>query len=266
MPNIDVFGQAGTPFTALSREVAVTVDDGALSITVIFGVNNPMLSALEIVLLAPHLAHAVPGGPYSAVDVDGDGYAVVHVDGSQSHTHAPGLRLTTFQWSIGGNVVGNSEVDDIVLEIGTHDVLLHVMDSAGNESRGSTTIHVLGSEYPNIAAISPTVGSVDGGYLVRIQGSGFSEATKVWFGDDVISTFTIENDSSITLLSPSIGLAVPVLIIVEATPGRSNPSTFTYIDNMPVAFDVRELLRTSNPTAVAFGPDRRLYVGSGDGE
>ena len=49
-------------------------------------VNAPILLAIEIQLVADHLAHAVTNGPYSAFDSAGNGSESVEVDGFLSHT------------------------------------------------------------------------------------------------------------------------------------------------------------------------------------
>lgn len=265
VPNIDAYSQAGGPFVAFSREVAVTVDDGALSIEVVFGVNNPMLSGLEILLLAPHLAHAVPGGPYSAVDIDDDGYAIVSVDGGQSHTHAAGEKVVTFEWTVGGTTLGSTEVAELLLPLGAHELRLHIVDSGGHESFASTRVDVLGSEYPSISSIFPQTGRLLGGDLVLIMGSGFSNVTSVHFGDFKVSAFHVVQDNLISLKSPESSHAVPVSVEVETVVGVSNPGLFTYIGDMPVSFHIGELVQVNNPTSVAFGPDRKLYVGTSDG-
>jgi hypothetical protein len=73
---------------------------------------------LEISFVAPHLAHAIVGGPYSAVDSDGDGVAVVHVDGTLSHTHAPDRTVIGWTWKVDGQQVGTGAVADVTLPAG----------------------------------------------------------------------------------------------------------------------------------------------------
>ena len=105
-------------------------------------VDLPKLSAIEIKLLAPHLAHAVAGGPYTGVDVDGDGFGVVSVDSSESHTHATGKALIDWTWKEGATIIGQGETTSLTLPVGNHTVSLTVVDDGGNDSTEDVLVTV----------------------------------------------------------------------------------------------------------------------------
>jgi hypothetical protein len=84
---------------------------------------------------------------------------------------------------------------------------------------------------PYVTGVSPTAGSTVGGTGVTIAGSGFTAATKVFFGGVQAATFTIVNDTQITVSSPAQSQAV-VNVIVEdganASPVNAPADQFTY--------------------------------------
>jgi IPT/TIG domain len=90
---------------------------------------------------------------------------------------------------------------------------------------------------PVVTGLAPSSGSVDGGDSVTISGSGFTGATGVSFGGIDAASFTVNDDGSITAMSPP-GSAGTVDVTVT-TPG-GGPSAavagdqFTYVDPPPV--------------------------------
>lgn len=89
--NVDIFQLGGgQDLKAITLVTPQTVSDGVLSMLFTDSVpkaNQPKISGIEIKRLAPHLAHAVAGGPYFSTDSDGDGFEAVAVDAYQSHTY-----------------------------------------------------------------------------------------------------------------------------------------------------------------------------------
>ena len=263
-PSVDLFALGGGS-QEITLEAPVVVSDGTLSIQFIAsGVGNPKLNALEVVMIESHLAHAVTQGPYVAVDNDGDGSAVVALDGTLSHTHGYGLVLTEWNWIIDEQTRATGEVTSVQLPVGKHEVTLSVTDSGGNENAASTSIDVLPRGHPWISSIQPRRGLVSGGDMVSLSGYGFGNVVGVQFGETKLlkSEILVLNATMIQFRSPLASLARPVSIQVETSVGTSNTVSFTYYDGSPVVFMKGIVASIPSPTAVAFGPDHKLYVGT----
>jgi len=61
---------------------------------------------------------------------------------------------------------------------------------------------VVGNQ-PSILGVTPSVGTTAGGFSVTIQGLYFTGATAVTFGGVSISSFTVVNSNTITLIAPA---------------------------------------------------------------
>jgi IPT/TIG domain len=265
--NVDIVAIAGTGQRAITLGATITVLDGHVSISVGEVENEPKMNGIEIRRALPHLAHAVSNGPYYAVDSDNDGYGYVQLDGSESHTHAPDLELVQWTWREGRQTIASSEKAYAKVPVGEHDVDFTVLDSGGNEATESTTITVYPFGFPAITKISPMFGSLLGGEVVTIMGTGFDYDTTeliVRFGVEQITGSVIQflNSTAITVLSPHVPISAPVPVSVETPLGRSEDVTFTYASSTPISFSTKLLLNFSQPTSASFGPDGKLYVGS----
>jgi glucose/arabinose dehydrogenase len=275
--DIDVFRFAGSTLNrAVTMEKAVSVADGVMSLWLEEATpkrGDPKLCGIEIKSLGPHLAHAVTGGPYTVVDTKGAGSAVVNVDGSGSHTHGPGLVLAEYVWRSGSTVLGRGEKASLTLPVGVSALTLTIRDSGGNTHTETTQITVLSSEFPDISGLSPLSGPMAGGTFVTIKGTGFkslsSGNTTVLFGETRLTGSAIQviNATTITFVTPASSVATPVAVSVLTPVGESNKATFTYVANGgPISFTSGLMARIRFPTAMAFGPDRRLYVGTYSGQ
>ena len=274
--NVDIvaLGQ-GVNFKALTLEKPQLVTDGALSLSFLLSspvpVNYPKLSGIEIKLVEDHLAHAVANGPYIATDMDKDGFEVVAVDGGLSHTHAIDAYLVDFVWKTGATILGTTEVADLTLPVGENTVTLTVTDSDGNDSTETTTITVRPDIYPTIVGLTPSSGSIAGGNIVTISGSGFTASaaeTTVAFGDIDLTDADIEivDEKTITVQAPSAAIGAPVSVSVTTVVGTSNADLYTYIASSEIKFTESVLTDFPKPTRVAFGPDGRLYVSDLNGQ
>jgi len=192
--------------------------------------------------------------------------------GSQSHTHNPGQVLTDWIWKEGSKVLSLKEVATLTLPIGAHDISLLVIDSLGSEAIETTKVTVRACGWPIVDDLSPKEGPQSGGDQVTIKGSGFSSATSVMFGQVELSgnKINVVDDSTITVISPSSGIAVPVKVSVKTSSplAESNSKLFTYVGDVPIIFDIKKLANSDfyKPITVAFGPDGKLYAGNGKGE
>src|SRR5271163_4117884 len=83
---------------------------------------------------------------------------------------------------------------------------------------------------PVVSGLSPSSGSISGGTVVTIAGTGFTGATAVGFGSTSAFSFTVNSDTQITATTPKSTTADTVLVTVT-TPGGSSNSTesFTYL-------------------------------------
>jgi Malectin domain/IPT/TIG domain len=270
--DIDIVDRAnGLANAAVTIDIPVPVADGFLTITAMENVprfDNAKLSAIEVQLIGPHSAHAVTGGPYTVVDADGDGFAVVSVDATESHTHAIDQKLNSFVWKEGNTIIGSGNVTSFTLPVGQHVVTLTVGDTSNDRNTDTTTISVLPKSFPSVTSIDPVSGNVAGGTLVTITGTGLEFATAVRFGVTMLtgSAITVVNPNTITVVSPFSGSEVPAPVSVITPTAESNSKNFNYISAIPIRFNLFQLLAIQNPTAVAFGPDSKLYVGTLKGQ
>jgi hypothetical protein len=196
------------------------------------------------------------------------GSAVTKVDGTFSHSHGTGLEVVKRTWKEGSTVVGSSPKPNITLPVGEYVVSLTVKDNENNEATDTTTIIVNPFGYPAVSNINPSSGSIAGGDIVTIKGSGFTYAsslTKVKFGVVMLSgsSLTIDDQFTIRVRSPSAVIGSPASVTVQIQLATSNAEIYTYLASSPIAFNTDVLtLDTAAPTSAAFGTDGKLYVGT----
>jgi hypothetical protein len=104
--------------------------------------------------------------------------------------------------------------------------------TAGGQS-GAKTYTYIGP--PVISGLSPAHGSMRGGTVVTISGSGFSNASAVTFDGTAAAGFTVNSDTSITATTPSRTTtgAVHTQVVVPAgssANGASDQFTYGIID------------------------------------
>ena len=252
---------------AFSFDLITEVVDGFLEIRCVAKVGNAIISAIKIESNGPHLAHAVAGGPYVAVDIKDAGSALVPVDGSLSHTHGPGLDLVKWIWMLGTTEIASGETAALDLSVGQHSVALRVIDNDGNEAEQDTQVSVLPFGNPVLYTVFPDSGDVIGGETVTLTGVGFDfreEDTVVQFGSKSLSgpsQITVLNETTIVVKqTPSAVIGAPIEVKVYTPIGLSNKQFYTYIAGVPIAFDSGTVFEAAMPTAIAFGPDGKLYV------
>jgi N-acetylneuraminic acid mutarotase/glucose/arabinose dehydrogenase len=273
LDNLDIYSEVGAN-TATTKSATTTVSDEALTIDFSHGVENPKISAIEIHSIEGgggppgHFAHAVPGAPQTVVDADFSGAVDVTLDGSYSHTHAFGETITGWTWKIGTSTIATSEFAVVSLPVGFNTITLEVIDSSSNSASDFTTVTVLNGSVPDITTLTPNQGDFSGGTSVTINGSGFTapvQDTTVHFGPVNLNGggFNIVDPNTIEVLSP--GGTGTVQVTIETPGGISIPKNFTYVDSSlpPIQF-ASGTVSTSivGPTSIAFGPDKKLYVGT----
>jgi ELWxxDGT repeat protein len=84
---------------------------------------------------------------------------------------------------------------------------------------------------PVVSGISPSTGPTSGGTAVTLTGTGFTDATAVYFGGAPATRFTVNGDGSITAIAPAAPAGGTVDVTVFA-PGGTSATTasdqFTY--------------------------------------
>jgi hypothetical protein len=178
-----------------------------------------------------------------------------------------------FNWTQDGVQFSLQESPTKVFPVGVHTITLTVTDNGGNVASETTTVTVFNSTTPDIARLTPNAGSIAGGYPVQLVGTAFA----IFHPVNITVNFNgimltgpsqiqiINSTSTIQVVAPVSTLAGSVSVTVATPLGTSAPQLFVYIDSsVPnITFsegDVRTGL--DGPTAVAFGPDRKLYVGT----
>jgi cysteine-rich repeat protein len=110
---------------------------------------------------------------------------------------------------------------------GTVDV---TVTTAGGTSSASSNDQFTFVTAPTVSGISPDSGPVNGGTLVTITGANFIDVTGVNFGEDPAG-FTVNDDASITAVSPAIEAPDTVDVTVVTVGGmsaRTAADVFTY--------------------------------------
>jgi hypothetical protein len=110
---------------------------------------------------------------------------------------------------------------------GTVDV---TVTTAGGTSSASSTDQFTFIAAPAVSGLNPDSGTVNGGTLVTILGTNFIDVTAVNFGETPAG-FTVNDDSSITAMSPAAEAADRVHVTVVTVGGMSATSAadeFTY--------------------------------------
>jgi hypothetical protein len=114
---------------------------------------------------------------------------------------------------------------------------------------------------PIVTGISPNTGTALGGTTVTITGTGFTNVVYVSFGGYAAQSFTINSDTSITVVTPALYYDGTVDITVQTlASGWSNTTPadqFTYADAAPTVTGV------SPNTGSAAGGDTVTITGTG---
>jgi hypothetical protein len=83
---------------------------------------------------------------------------------------------------------------------------------------------------PTVASLQPAAGTVDGGTVVTVTGTGLTGSTGVAFGDATGTALEVVSDTELRVTSPAHA-AAPVDLVVQHPNGASAPTVFTYEDN-----------------------------------
>ncbi len=89
---------------------------------------------------------------------------------------------------------------------------------------------------PVVTGVTPSQGPEAGGTTINITGAGFTGATEVDFNGAPATSYTVNNNSDITAVTPAGTGAVAVQVITAGNVSPATPSdVFTYVDENPTA-------------------------------
>jgi len=119
---------------------------------------------------------------------------------------------------------------------GTVDVTVSTPNGTSATSAADQFVYN-GPTAATVTNVSPTTGSTDGGTIVIITGTGFTGATAVSFGSTAATRFTVDSDSQITAISPSVK-SEGIVDVIVTTPGGTSATSgadqFTYFLPPPI--------------------------------
>ncbi|MFA4861033.1 IPT/TIG domain-containing protein [Methanoregula sp.] len=219
------------PFSWYPGSVPVTVRNahgsaGSLDPVILYTYEYPLP---ELTNISPS-SGSVAGG--TAVTITGSGFTgITNVQFGENS--ATGL-----------NVINNWELTILTPPSSDGIVAVSVSNPAGTgRSSGAATMFHYEVPVPKLTGISPPAGSMDGGTVVTLTGSGFNGTRSVLLGGKPVTVLNIVNDSQLTILTPPSSLGSFPISITNAygEGGSLGPSTlFQYVINpVPTAVPVR---------------------------
>lgn len=128
----------------------------------------------------------------------------------------------------GLSIVNDSQLTIIAPPNSAGPVALYVINPAHTGgSAGSAAIFRYDIPVPRLTGISPSSGSMEGGTVVTLTGSGFTGTTDVRFGGKTATGLHVINDSLLTVITPQSSLGLFPISITNAygQGGSQGPST-----------------------------------------
>ncbi|MGB3801988.1 MAG: PKD domain-containing protein, partial [Lewinella sp.] len=166
LDNYDIFADVGAE-TPTVKSYVVTVSDGVINLTLdaspeVGGINQPKLSALEIISEGEVAPNADPVAVASASPLQGVAPLTVTLDGSAS-TDSDG-RVVSYDWAWEGGTA-SGEITEAIFSAGTYEVSLTVTDNLGATNTAALSIEALpdtdGDGIPDSEDNCPTIPSTD---------------------------------------------------------------------------------------------------------
>jgi hypothetical protein len=207
---------SSTQITAVSpAEATGTVD---ITVTTPAGTSGTS-SADHFTYTAPNTLSITSVGTAGGAGPTGGGNGVLIV--------GTGL-LGTSSVSFGSNaalsftVISDSDIFAVAPAGSAGTVSLTVTTPAGSASSNYTY-----RAAPTISLLSSTSDTASGGVPITITGTGFTGASAVYFGDAAVTSFTVNSDTSISVVVPAHDTG-SVNVSVYAPGGESGTLSFTY--------------------------------------
>lgn len=208
---------AGTKYTAVIPDLAV---DGFVAMKLIATDTTGNTLTTEWDLAFYHQTNS--GAPVADAGIDqqltadfGNADALAVLDGSASYD--PDGQIATYVWKEGGVILGNSDVINAVLTVGTHDITLTVTDNDGFTASDMTRVVVDAAMVAPVADAGGDVqidiefGSLSA--LVELDGSASSDAdgqivTYLWKEGEVVLGTGAVIEADLTIGTHDITLTV----------------------------------------------------------
>jgi IPT/TIG domain/Viral BACON domain len=234
----------GSGFTGASKVLFGTVPASSVTVN----------SDTQITAVSPagsgtvHVTVTTPGGTTTTSIADRFTYRVAPTLTSISPTSGPaaggtsviiqgsgftGASKVLFGTVAASSVTVNSDTQiTVVSPAGSGTVHVTVTTPGGTSatSKADRFTYLVVPPIPTLTSISPTSGPATGGTTVTITGSGFTGASKVLFGRTAASSFTVDSDTQITVVSPAGSGTVHVRVITPVgTTATSKADRFQYI-------------------------------------
>jgi hypothetical protein len=225
-------GDNTTAFNVLSNtSLSVYIPAGEAAETVNIAVTtvggaSARTSADQYTYLAPPPAPTVTGvSPNAGTAAGGDTVTITGTGFSNASDVSFGGVSASFTVNNDGSITATTPATSAD---GTVDVT--VTNLGGTSATDAADQFTYTDAPPTVTGVSPSAGTAAGGDTVTISGTSFTTATGVNFGGVAAASFTVNNDGSITAVTPA-GNAGTVDVTVSAVGGTSATSTadhFTY--------------------------------------
>jgi hypothetical protein len=85
------------------------------------------------------------------------------------------------------------------------------------------------SATPAVDSITPITGTASGGTVVTVRGSGLTGSTGVTFGGSAGTSFTIVNDSTITVTTPAHAAGAVNVVVANPRGNVTLTNGYTYV-------------------------------------
>ncbi|HYU79444.1 MAG TPA: IPT/TIG domain-containing protein [Vicinamibacterales bacterium] len=95
---------------------------------------------------------------------------------------------------------------------------------------------IVGAAAPTVTSVIPNRGSKDGGTSVTITGTGFTDATAVYFDDTAAASYSVVNDTTITAQTPAHDAGLAAVKVTTAGGTGSLANAFLFVAP-PIAAD-----------------------------
>jgi hypothetical protein len=130
---------------------------------------------------------------------------------------------------------------------GTKTVIARFLNHAAMWSAAVRATITYQQPKPTISSVSPTAGPVGGSTNVTITGTDFSGATKVTFGGNAATSFTVVSPTSITAVTPAHAAGVTNIFVT--TPGGTSAA----VAGDQFTFVAKPTISSVSPTAGPIG-------------
>ena len=143
-------------------------------------------------------------------------------------------------------VISNTSLSVTVPAQASGTVDLVVTNPYGVSATSAADRYTYTATAPTVTGLSAATGPAAGGSLLQISGTNFNGATQVSFGGTVVTSFTVQDSTSILLNTPALGAGTVHVQVTSpyGTSGTSSADQYTAV----TAPAVTSLSATSGPT------------------